>query len=77
MASNLEHLNFMLILYVGDSKVARITCNFLMADATPAILEYWINDSQEFYTHVGIDYQGKTLIKVDLKNKQKLFDALW
>lgn len=66
----------MLILYIGDAKVSRVTCNFLMPEAVQTILEYWINDTQEFYTHVGIDYQGKTILKIDLKDQEEL-NKLW
>jgi hypothetical protein len=64
---NASDLNFIMIVYVDNSKVARIPCNFLMLDheAYSIILKHFIPrlSSQNFYSSFEIEYQGSVVYR--------------
>jgi hypothetical protein len=65
-------LNFTMIVYVNNARVARIPCNFLMLDheAYAVILKHFVPriSSQKFYTSFEIEYQGSIVYKGSIDN---------
>jgi hypothetical protein len=66
--STISELNYAVVMYTNDgkSKIARIPCNGLMPNPDEIVKRYWVNDTQTFYTHIGLDhenYSNKTKIQ--------------
>lgn len=63
-------LNFVMIVYVGNAKVARIPCNFLMAPFTyDRILHHFSllnSTSSNYYTSFEIEFQGGVIYKQEI-----------
>ena len=57
-----EDLNFELVLYINNSKVVRIPCNFLLYDPVSSVVSFFVGDTHP-YTHVSIEKDGQTLFK--------------
>jgi hypothetical protein len=77
----ISDLNFVLIVYQNNARVARIPCNFLMEPHIESgILSHFIcanEDSSNFYTSFEIEYQGSIIDRKDfntyLKNMQSIY----
>jgi hypothetical protein len=73
-------LNFVMIVYVENAKVARIPCNFLMAPYTyERILNHFISinkTNSNYYTSFEIEFQGSVIYKRDISTylNQRLSD---
>ena len=70
---DLSKLNYNINLYTNsDYKVLRIPCNFLLTHRLKWIISYFVaQKTANFYSHVEIEQNGRSLIKVpveDLKN---------
>ena len=72
MATNLNDLSFTLVLFNGNAKIVRVPGNFLMHNPIRTLLAQWIDDSQTFYTHAEVEYQGNIVARLDLADKQSL-----
>lgn len=55
--STINELNLVVVLYGNDgkSKMSRVTCNALMPNSVGIVKNYWVNESQTFYTDMGIE----------------------
>jgi hypothetical protein len=73
---NPHELNFILHVYSGNAKVARVPCNFLMPGAIAKIIENFQSDDNAnwFYTSFEIEYKGaiihRKLIPLDDEDRQ-------
>ena len=72
MATNLNDLNFTLVLFCGNAKIVRVPGNFLMHNPIRTLLAQWIDDTQTFYTHAEVEYRGSVVTRLDLADKQNL-----
>lgn len=68
--STLEDLNVIVVYYTneGRSKMIRVPINGIMPNPVGAISQYWLDDKQNYYTHVGVELDNNTLIKVDIQS---------
>ena len=70
--ATIGELDFVVVYYINNAKITRVPCNFLMHDPVHAIHEWWVNSDQQFYTHVAIEYQGQTILHIDLKDQDRV-----
>lgn len=54
-------LNYIIHLYIGNAKIRRIPCNFLMESSIRHIIENVSNTDTKFYTSFEIEYQGRII----------------
>jgi len=56
----INNLNFILHMYSGNAKVARVPSNFIIPDAVTKILNYFqiVDLDHQFYTSFEIEYKG-------------------
>ena len=43
-----------------------------MHDPVHAIHEWWVNSDQQFYTHAAVEYQGQTILHIDLNDQDRV-----
>lgn len=61
-----KDLNYILHLYTGNAKIARIPCNFLMHGSIKNILYHFFqidNTESQFFTSFEIEYQGNIIYR--------------
>jgi hypothetical protein len=63
----IDQLDYIVIYYSGEAKIARVPFNALLAaDPIAVINRYWVKDDQKFYTRATIEYDNRTIFSVDL-----------
>lgn len=71
---DLSKLNYIIILYTSvDKQVLRIPCNFLLTHRLLWIISQVTNGNEEFYSHVELNVDGKSLIKIPLSELKNNF----
>jgi hypothetical protein len=64
-----KDLNYILHLYIGNAKIARVPCNFLMDRSVGYILHHFYKDfyksrtDSQFFTSFEIEYQGNIIYR--------------
>lgn len=70
--STLSELNYVAVIYSnnGASKMSRMPCNMLMPITSNTFKNYWVNETQTFYTHIGLE-QNNHSSKVDIQSPKE------
>jgi hypothetical protein len=64
--ATIDQLDFVIVYYSGNAKIVRVPFNGLLSDDPLAIInQYWVNNTQTFYTRVTIEYDNRTIFSVD------------
>jgi len=60
--SKLDQLDFILHLYLGNAKIARIPCNFLLQESVDEVIKKFQSlDKTWIYTSFEVEYQGSII----------------
>jgi len=67
--STINDLNCTFVYYTEKTaKIARIPVNSLMPNPVTVINQYWDDGEQTYYTDVGVEYDGQTILKYSLRD---------
>jgi len=60
--ATVNDLNFQVTLWKDDTKMVRADGNFLIPNALITILNYFLVDKQDFYTHIELRYKNQVVL---------------